>query len=465
MKKLISCLLILTLLVTLLTSCTLGGKDGVDGKDGINGLDGIDGVDGKDGKDGENGKDGKDGKDGSPGEKGANGTDGKSAFELFKAEHPTYQGTEEQWLETYFGTTAEEVYAKVKASVVTLEAYNYSGVLIATGSGFFINNSGLIMTAYHVIDGAETMKVRLSNGNSDHNITMLIQYDEARDLALLQSDCTNTVPLESNAQLTNLKPGERVYSFGSSLGYLYSSLGEGILSATPRYKSIGNNEYCTIIQYTAPVSQGNSGGPILDKDGKVIGIVTFGDTRGEALCFATHVSEVAKMSTTSGVSLSTHKYNTTYYKEKLGHIVLDASDLDKDINNAIWLSDKNGRTILDTAKQGEKDYYQLFVSDSGECWVTIGLLFENGMTVTVPKMYEGRTTDTELDVDWQYLVMSDAIVVYAFFSAPAGEYLIEVDGAYPNMSNQYAIYTYWTNNTVYERYRAITELTDFIPGI
>lgn len=458
-KKLISCLLILTLLVTFLASCEMGGKDGVDGKDGVNGSDGMDGIDGIDGKDGKDGADGKDG------EKGSDGTDGKSAFELFKAEHPTYQGTEAQWLETYFGTTAEEVYAKVKPSVVTLEAYNYSGDPIGSGSGFFINNNGLILTAYHVVDGAERMKVRLSDGNTEHEITTLVQYDEGRDLALLQSNCTNTVPLEANSQLTNLKPGERVYSFGSSLGYLYSSLGEGILSATPRYKSIGNSEYCTIIQYTAPVSHGNSGGPILDKDGKVIGIVTFGDTRGEALCFATHVSEVENMSTVAGVPLSTHKYNTTYYKEKLGHIVLNGSELYKDINNSIWLTDKNGKTILDAAKQGEKDYYQLLLSDNEECWVTIGVLFEDGMTVTVPKLYQGRNTDTELTLNWQYLVIDGEILVYAFFSAPSGEYLIEVDGAYANMSNEYAIYTYWTNDSTYRRYEDITEPTDFIPGI
>ena len=75
------------------------------------------------------------------------------------------------------------------------------------------------------------MTVRLSNGDDQYEITELIAYDEERDLALLKSDCTNTTPLALRADIASLQPGEKVYSFGSSLGYLYSSLGEGILAA------------------------------------------------------------------------------------------------------------------------------------------------------------------------------------------------------------------------------------------
>lgn len=470
-KKLLCIVLVLFMLATLLSSCAVDGVDGKDGKDGIDGINGIDGKDGKDGKDGldgqdgEDGKDGKDGKNGTNGMNGRNGTDGKSAFQLFKVEHPSYTGTEEEWLATYFGTTAEEVYAMARASVVTLVGYNYFGDKLGSGSGFFIDGRGTILTAYHVVEGKSDMTVRLSNGDDQYKITRLLAYDEERDLAILESDCTNTTPLALRADPTSLQAGEKVYSFGSSLGYLYSSLGEGVLAAPPRYQLLDEENYCTVIQYTAPISPGNSGGPILDRDGKVIGVVTYMDTRGESAYFATHISEVANISTEYRQTLLSHMQETQYYREKLGHVVAETSDLPRtNIINDVegWLLPQNGQTVVDTVRRGEQDFYMVH-SGSPDTVMTIAVLFEEGMQITLPKIYERSVDMPEVDADWNYVSVDGDMIVYT--QIRKGTVIIEVDGAYDNMDCFYGLYAYWSSVAIYERFADITSITDFIPGI
>ena len=158
--------------------------------------------------------------------------------------------------------SAEEIYNKISPSVV--EIYAESATESSTGTGFFLDDKGTVVTNYHVIEDCQTAKITLANGSS-YQVTAVKGYDANRDIAILSTKCTTSTPLL--IRKTSVNTGEKVYAIGSSLG-LTGSLSDGIISAVNR--EVEGNTY---IQTTAPISQGNSGGPLVDAQGQVVGIV------------------------------------------------------------------------------------------------------------------------------------------------------------------------------------------------
>lgn len=137
--------------------------------------------------------------------------------------------------------------------------------LTTIGSGFYVSHDGNILTNNHVIEGCSEIRVPVENA-----VAKLIVADQANDLALVKLDVTGKVSAEfSNSD--DLKQGEEVFVFGFPLdGYLPSTgnITPGIISALA---GPGNNS--SLVQITAPVQQGNSGGPLLNKKGKVVGVI------------------------------------------------------------------------------------------------------------------------------------------------------------------------------------------------
>ena len=158
--------------------------------------------------------------------------------------------------------SAEDIYSYVSPSVVEITGESFEG--ISTGTGFFYDDKGTVITNYHVIENCQTAEITLSDGDS-YKVKKVLGYDSDIDIAILSTACKESTPL--SFRTTTVKTGETVYAIGSSLG-LTSSLSDGIVSAVNR--KINGNTY---IQTTAPVSHGNSGGPLVDTSGKVIGII------------------------------------------------------------------------------------------------------------------------------------------------------------------------------------------------
>jgi len=150
------------------------------------------------------------------------------------------------------------------------------------GAGVILSSDGLIVTNYHVVQGARRIRVRLQGldeptaaqiNASPHGPieAKLVGSDPLTDLAVIKIDMTG-LPALQLADSRDLKQGQIVFAFGSPLG-LENSVSMGVISATAR--QIDPDKPDIYIQTDAPINPGNSGGPLVDVDGHVVGINTF----------------------------------------------------------------------------------------------------------------------------------------------------------------------------------------------
>ncbi|MBO4686521.1 MAG: trypsin-like peptidase domain-containing protein [Lachnospiraceae bacterium] len=171
--------------------------------------------------------------------------------------------------------SAADIYeANVNATVgitTTLVSTNYFGyktTAAASGSGFVLTSDGYIVTNYHVVEGADKIKVTTYDDTS-YDAT-LVGYDENNDIAVLKVDAKGmqTVVIGDSEAL---RVGDSVVAIGNPLGELTFSLTHGDISALNRKVTINNNAM-TLIQTDCAINSGNSGGALFNSYGEVIGI-------------------------------------------------------------------------------------------------------------------------------------------------------------------------------------------------
>jgi S1-C subfamily serine protease len=169
----------------------------------------------------------------------------------------------------------EALYKKAVPSVMTLKAGKKDGAVVL-GSAFLITNSGIAATAWHVVNGATQVSARFSDGE-EFEVSGLVDKDEKRDLALIR------VKIFGRPELTVVgddpQVGSRAYVIGAPLG-LEFSISEGLLSQIQRIDNV--KQY----QFSSAASPGNSGGPLLNVAGQVIGVVSWQVKNGQNLNFA-----------------------------------------------------------------------------------------------------------------------------------------------------------------------------------
>jgi serine protease Do len=139
----------------------------------------------------------------------------------------------------------------------------------AVGSGFIIDSSGVVVTNYHVAGKADSITVTLSDGRKLP--AKLLGGDEKTDLAVLKIDSDKALPYVTFGDTTKVRVGQPVMAVGNPFG-LGGTVTTGIVSA--RGRDIQSGPYDDYIQTDAAINRGNSGGPLFDMDGKVIGINT-----------------------------------------------------------------------------------------------------------------------------------------------------------------------------------------------
>ncbi len=137
------------------------------------------------------------------------------------------------------------------------------------GSGFIISPSGQIVTNHHVVDGAEKVTVKLADGRSFK--ADVIGSDPMTDVALLQVEAGEELPSVTFGASSEMRPGDEVIAVGNPFG-LGGTVTSGIVSATSR--NINSGPYDDFIQTDAAINRGNSGGPLFNADGEVIGVNT-----------------------------------------------------------------------------------------------------------------------------------------------------------------------------------------------
>lgn len=157
---------------------------------------------------------------------------------------------------------------------------------VGQGTGFILTNDGYLVTNAHVLSGANTVSAITYDQNSIE--AELIGYDAVLDIALLK------IPGEYKklklADSNDVQVGEKVIAIGNPLG-LQFSVSEGIISGIHR---MGPNQMEAYIQTDAALNPGNSGGPLIDKEGKVVGINNFKIGSGESLGFALESNYIHK---------------------------------------------------------------------------------------------------------------------------------------------------------------------------
>src|SRR5690242_2427524 len=178
------------------------------------------------------------------------------------------------------GLTARQIYDGAAGSVAFItsqirQASNspFGGVQsgTATGSGFVIDPKGLIVTNAHVVDGATSITVKLGDGKAEK--ATLVGKDESTDLALLKIDPSgHTLKPLPLADSSSVHVGDPTYAIGNPFG-LDRTLTTGVVSALQRQIQAPNNfTIDNVIQTDAALNPGNSGGPLLDAAGRVIGV-------------------------------------------------------------------------------------------------------------------------------------------------------------------------------------------------
>lgn len=172
--------------------------------------------------------------------------------------------------------TAEEVVALADASVVEVHSYRADGS--ALGTGFIIDAAGLIVTNYHVIRHAQRAEVTLATGKT-YPVLGVVDYDFGGagfpDFAILKIDAPDGLPVLPLGNDKKLKSAETVVTIGNPNGYTHSSS----IGNFAAYRQLDSIAY---LQITAPISHGNSGGPLLNLYGEVIGVNTRGDDENQA---------------------------------------------------------------------------------------------------------------------------------------------------------------------------------------
>jgi S1-C subfamily serine protease len=182
-----------------------------------------------------------------------------------------------------------ELVRRVKPSVVAIATYDAQGEALMTGSGFFLR-PGQVVTNLHVMRGASRAEIKTLDGKGRvFPVAGLIATDEEGDLALLSVDPRPDRLRTSELASALPDEGEQIVVIGNPLK-LEGSVTDGIVSAVREVPNVGK-----IIQITAPISHGNSGSPVFNMKGQVIGVVTVKVTNGQNINLAIGAERVEQL--------------------------------------------------------------------------------------------------------------------------------------------------------------------------
>lgn len=227
--------------------------------------------------------------------------------------------------------TPSEVYAQnVNSTVgittsITTNYFGYQTTGAAAGSGFILTADGYILTNYHVVESSDSIKVTTYDGTSYD--AQLIGYDESNDIAVLKIDATDLTPVVLGDSDT-LNVGDSVVAIGNPLGELTFTMTAGYISALDR-EITPDRTPINMLQTDVAINAGNSGGPLFDMDGNVIGMTTAkvsGTTESgvsiEGLGFAIPINDVMRV-----------VYDLQLYGRVLGRAYLGVTlqDLDSEV--------------------------------------------------------------------------------------------------------------------------------------
>lgn len=168
--------------------------------------------------------------------------------------------------------------AKCASSVVMIKVFDQNKQCFKSGSGVIISDKGYVLTNLHVVNGGHYYGILLEEENDIFYTNELIKYHQDFDLAVLRMEKRRR-PIPISQSPNGLVRGQKVVAIGSPLG-LFNSVSDGIIAGFRELEKV------SMIQFTAPVSHGSSGGALLDLYGELIGLITGGYDEGQNLNLA-----------------------------------------------------------------------------------------------------------------------------------------------------------------------------------
>lgn len=257
--------------------------------------------------------------------------------------------------------TSVEIYDMFEESTGEVLTYDTNGNELALGTCVVYSADGKLITNYHVIEDAYSATVKIQGKSYD--VQYVLAYDKNIDLAVLQINARGLIPAalcdESHAT------GSTVYAFGSSRGLEYT-MSQGIITHADR-----EMDGVRYVQHDAAISGGNSGGPLINIYGEVIGINTMTIRDSQNLNFAIHVSELENLS--YGTKLTMREL----YEKESNPFVRIANYI---MTNGTWDTDGYYYVLLGTSYSSDYSSkysrYAYYYPDTNE--ITIDLLIDDG---------------------------------------------------------------------------------------
>lgn len=183
---------------------------------------------------------------------------------------------------------SSDVLARVGDATAIVLAGEGAGRLTSISTAVVVRSDGIFLTSYHALKNAREVQVRLKTGET-YDRALLLGVDERRDVAAVKITAAN-LPALTIGMGQNTKPGEVAYAVTNSTGLTWSAT-QGIFAAIRLADEVpGAGQGYRVLQFTAPVAPGASGGPLVDANGSLIGIITRGNAQGAA--FAVPIESV-----------------------------------------------------------------------------------------------------------------------------------------------------------------------------
>ncbi len=255
------------------------------------------------------------------------------------------------------------------------------------GSGFIIDADGHILTNYHVVDGADRVRVKLGDGRTF--FARIVGVDPATDVALIRIDAQSPLPVAPLGDSDSLKVGEWVCAIGNPLAYEHS-VTVGIVSFVGR--KLFDASLDDYIQTDAAINFGNSGGPLVNSAGEVVGINAAISSRGNNIGFAVPINQATAV-------LPQLK---EFGEVRRGYLGVRLREIDTDLERSLGLGSSEGALVEDVAdgspaaRAGLKTYDLIQSLDgtpvrSNDDLIRQVAAREPGSSVTVKLLRDGKT--------------------------------------------------------------------------
>ena len=264
----------------------------------------------------------------------------------------------------------EDVANKLSPSVVSIVTksqssygrYSISRETQGAGTGIIVSSNGYILTNKHVVDGASTVSVVLYDGTS-YDSAEVIATDPLNDIAFLKIDGADNLTAAELGDSKTLNIGQQVIAIGNALGQYQNSVTSGIISGTNRTITASSSDSSTdtetltdMIQTDASINSGNSGGPLVNAKGQVIGINTAVDSSAQGIGFAIPIGAAKGM---LSEILETGSAKRVYIGVSYVQVTPEvAKEYNLSVNKGAYVYSESGSAVVSgspAAKAGIKD--------------------------------------------------------------------------------------------------------------